>query len=358
MTVSIIVAVKKDNLYLRECIESCLKLDYPDFEILVLPDNDLILNYPKTRVIPTGELTPPLKRDMALSQAKGEILAFLDDDAYPDKDWLTKALRHFESPEIAAVGGPAVTPEADSLRQKASGLVYSSYLMSGQYVYRYLPRPQRFVDDYPSCNFLVRKSVMRELGGFNTKFWPGEDTFFCLKIVRDLKKKIIYDPQVLVYHHRRSLFKGHLKQIANYALHRGYFVKRFPETSFRLTYFLPSFFVLGLFFGRVISLLNPALTSSYFSLIGVYLAIVYIFAVKGNLFVIRSKSSFQIPPPLVGGVRGGGVSRVSADGWVATAKEDFRLIFLVFWGIIFSHLVYGLYFIKGLFSSKLKEEGV
>ena len=356
MHVSIIIAVKKDNPNLRECVENCLKLDYPDFEILVLPDNDAILNYPKTRVIPTGELTPPLKRDLALSQAKGEILAFLDDDAYPDKDWLTKALRHFESPEIAAVGGPAVTPDSDSPLQKASGQVYSSYLMSGQYVYRYLPKPQRFVDDYPSCNFLVRKSIMRELGGFNTKFWPGEDTFLCLKIVRDLKKKIVYDPQVLVYHHRRGLFKGHLKQIANYALHRGYFVKRFPETSLKFTYFLPSFFVLGLFFGRVVSLLNPALTCFYFFLLSFYFIIVLIFTVKDNPLVIRSKSSFQISPPLVGGARGGGVSRVFSDSWAPTAKEDFRLIFLIFWGIIFSHLVYGLYFIQGLFSRKLKEE--
>lgn len=395
MTVSIIVAVKKDNPNLRECIESCLKLNYPDFEILVLPDNDLILSYPKTRVIPTGELTPPLKRDMALSQAQGEILAFLDDDAYPDKDWLAKALRHFEFPEIAAVGGPAVTPDADSLRQKASGQVYSSYLMSGQYVYRYLPKGERFVDDYPSCNFLVRKSVMRELGGFNTRFWPGEDTFLCLKIVRDLKKKIIYDPQVLVYHHRRGLFKGHLKQIANYALHRGYFVKRFPETSFRLTYFLPSFFVLGLFFSRVISLLNPALTFHYLFLLSFYLTIVLIFTVKGNPLFIRSKAPLHIFPPPGGGARGGESYSSAASSTLGVNTEltlnspevqpwaqrtgqgidssvkpgndrispladrlrkHFRLIFLVFWGIIFSHLVYGLYFIKGLFSQKLKEE--
>ena len=316
MTVSIIVAVKGDNPNLRECIESCLKLDYPDFEILILPDNAVILNYPKTRVIPTGEVTPPIKRDLALSQASGEIIAFLDDDAYPAEDWLSLALKHFTDPEIAAVGGPAVTPETDSLMQKASGRVYSSYLMSGQYVYRYLPRPQRFVDDYPSCNFLVRKSIMLELGGFNTKFWPGEDTFLCLKIVRDLKKKIIYDPKVLVYHHRRSLFKGHLKQIANYALHRGYFVKRFPETSCKLTYFIPSIFLIGLFIGPALSSLSLVFKLSYISTVIFYLILVFI----------------------------------------SSVSKDFFLIFPVFWGIIISHLVYGIYFIKGLLSWRLMEE--
>ncbi|HLD41211.1 MAG TPA: glycosyltransferase [Candidatus Omnitrophota bacterium] len=348
MTVSIIVAVKGDNPYLRECIEACLKLDYPDFEILVLPDKELNLDYPKTKVIPTGEVTPPIKRDMALDAAQGEILAFLDDDAYPLKDWLTKALSYFSDPEIAAVGGPAVTPESDDLWQKASGLVYSSWVMAGEHRYRYIPGEKREVDDYPSCNFLVRKSAMRRIGGFNTKFWPGEDTFFCLKIIRDLKKKIIYAPEALVYHHRRRLFKGHLKQIANYGLHRGYFVKRFPETSFKFTYFLPSFFVLGLFFGRVVSLLNPALIYPYFLLLSFYFISVLVFTIKGNLF--------QISPPLAGGVRGGGVSRVFSATWMAVAVEGFRLIFLVFWGIIISHIVYGIYFIKGILSRRLKEE--
>ena len=108
--------------------------------------------------------------------AKGEILAFLDDDAYPVKDWLKNAVKNFSDPQVAAVGGPAVTPEEDSDLQKTSGLIYSSVLVSGNFTYRYIPGKRQEVEDYPSCNFLVRKSVMQELGGFNTNFWPGEDT--------------------------------------------------------------------------------------------------------------------------------------------------------------------------------------
>ncbi|MDL1979742.1 MAG: glycosyl transferase, partial [Deltaproteobacteria bacterium] len=47
-------------------------------------------------------------------------------------------------------------------------------------------------------------------------------------------------------HSRRRLFKEHLKQISNYALHRGFFVKKFPKTSLRLGYFIPSIFLLYL----------------------------------------------------------------------------------------------------------------
>ena len=46
-----------------------------------------------------------------------------------------------------------------------------------------------------------------------------------------------------MYHHRRPLFAAHLRQLGRYAFHRGYFVKRFPATSCRLSYFIPTVFV-------------------------------------------------------------------------------------------------------------------
>jgi len=75
-------------------------------------------------------------------------------------------------------------------------------------------------------------------------------------IVSGLRMKIIYDPEVLVWHHRRELFWPHLKQIGNYALHRGKFAKEFPETSLRLSYFVPTIFLVFLIAGTLLSLLE------------------------------------------------------------------------------------------------------
>ena len=269
------------------------------------------------KVIPTGNVSPAEKRDMALNHAKGEILAFLDDDTYPVKGWLREALKNFSNHEVAAVGGPAITPAQDSLRQRASGCVYSSIAASGSYVYRYLPAKKRYVDDYPSCNFLVRKSVMDELGGFKTGFWPGEDTKLCLDITKRLKKKIVYDPRAVVYHHRRELFSPHLRQVTNYALHRGYFVKKYPQTSARITYFLPSLFVLWLYVAGIFSLFQPALRYAYLIILLLYLFTVLVFSV--NL-------------------------------------RNLRMVHLVFLGIIMTHFAYGIFFLKGLLSPKMKEE--
>ena len=267
-------------------------------------------------IIPTGPVNPAQKRDEALNYAKGEILAFIDDDAYPRKDWLKNAVNNFADPFVAAVGGPAITPGSDNARQKASGLVYSSFLVSGEYVYRYLPKKRIEVDDCPSCNFLIRRSVMQELGGFNTNFWPGEDTKLCLDITKKLGRKIIYDPSVLVYHHRRPLFMPHAKQVVNYALHRGYFVKRYPETSLRLPYFIPTLFFLSIITGGIFSVFLVPIRIIYLLGLILYFSLVFAFSVSKELRFIPYVSS----------------------------------------GIILTHITYGLYFLKGLLSKKLLEE--
>lgn len=303
-----------------------MELDYPDFEIIILPDEALSMELspqaglggcPRTgtvpvKVIPTGPLKPGDKRDIGLKHANGEIIAFIDDDAYPVKDWLKCAVGNFSDPEVAAVGGPAVTPSSDTLAQQVSGRIYSSPIVSGNFVYRYIPKAKREVDDLPSCNFIVRKDIIEKLGGFNTNFWPGEDTKLCLDIVHKLGKKIVYDPDVLVYHHRRKIFKAHLEQIANYALHRGYFVKKFPETSLKLVYFIPSIFVAGLILG----LLLPV-RAAYDFLITLYLILVVLASFPRNKIKLGAK---------------------------------------VFLGIVLTHITYGIFFIKGLLARKLKEE--
>ena len=122
--VSIIIPVRAWNKNLAECLQHCLRLNYARYEVLVLPDLPLKEILPKQiRVIPTNTTIPSKKRNIGTHHAKGKILAFIDDDAFPSQDWLKNASRHFRDPNVAAVCGPAITPENDTLMQKASGLV-------------------------------------------------------------------------------------------------------------------------------------------------------------------------------------------------------------------------------------------
>ena len=247
--VSIIIAVGVPGEYLDECVGHCLKLDYPDVEILVLPDEPWTPPDESIRVIPTGKVRPAEKRDRGVNESTGELAAIIDDDAYPVRDWLTKAVPHFEDRTVTAVGGPGVTPPGDNLRQRISGWIYESPLVSGGYTYRYRPGQLQDVDDYPTSNLIIRKDDFIAVGGFNTDYWPGEDTILCLKLTERPGKRIVYDPEVLVYHHRREVMKGHLKQIRSYALHRGFFARKFPETSLKFSYFIPSIFTMFFLIG-------------------------------------------------------------------------------------------------------------
>ncbi len=238
--ISVVIAVKADNPYLTQCVTETLKQEYPAYEIIVLPDEP-ITGYPESvRIIPTGNELPAIKRNIGVENATGDIIAFLDDDAYPLRNWMQELSANFTDKDVGGVGGPGSTPPEDTLWQHVSGAVYSSFAASGTYRYRYIyDRRRNAVDDYPTCNLAVRRDVYREAGGFQTNYWPGEDTELCLTITKKCGYRIVYDPLVEVHHHRRSLWKGHFKQVTQYALHRGFFVKKFPETSRKTAYFIP-----------------------------------------------------------------------------------------------------------------------
>lgn len=314
---TIVIPIKDPGKHLYETLNHCLTLDYPYYEIIVLPDNkaELPVSANNLRVIPTGPVPPSQKRDLAIAHAYGNVLAFIDDDAYPRKDWLKNATPYFEDGNIAGIGGPAVTPSSDTVWQRASGHVLSSWIGSGPHSYRYTPKRMREVDDYPTCNLLVRKSVLEKVGGFDTKYWPGEDTKLCLEIIKKLGKKMLYVPDVLVYHHRRPLFRPHLKQIWNYSVHRGFFAKKYPETSLRFSYFLPSILVAGFILGPLLILIIPQLGNPFILLVATYMGL--------NLIsVLRTK--------------------------------DLKAMILVFLGVILTHVCYGVGFPRGLLARGLK----
>ena len=248
-SVSVVIACPGDSWMLRECLQALSRQTCRNFEVIVLPDAPMELSEYgfSLSVIPTGKVRPAEKRNKGIAVAKGDVTAFIDDDAYPDEHWIANAARYFGEPTVGGVGGPGVTPPGDGFFARAGGRVYENFFVSGGYRYRYVGGRVRLdVDDYPSCNLLVRTDLLRRIGGYRTDFWPGEDTLLCEAIVLAEHRRIVYDPWVLVYHHRRPLFLPHLRQLGRYGFHRGYFVKRFPATSCRFSYFVPTLFVLYL----------------------------------------------------------------------------------------------------------------
>ena len=269
--VSIIVPFyKARSRYLEECIQRCLELDHPDFEIIVVSNEHYEASDPKVKAFTTDKLSQGEKDDVGISVSSGEICAFINDDAYPRRDWLKNAVKYFQDPEVGAVGGPGLTPENDGLMQKASGAVYASFLGAGFAAYRCsTPRSPTYIDDCPGHNLIVKKGLLERIGGFGTRFRSGEDTALSLKIIK-ASRKIVYAPDVIVFHHRKPLFRAHMRQARSCGMHRGYYVKKFPETSFRASYFLPSFLVFSIMALATILALDPSIAWPLLVLLGVY----------------------------------------------------------------------------------------
>jgi GT2 family glycosyltransferase len=225
----------------------------------------------------SGRVGPAEKRDLAARVATGVYLVFLDDDSYPESNLLSLALTKFTSGSVA-LGGPAMTPASDSFKQKVSGVVFSSRITGGS-PERYRPvGEQREVDDWPSVNLMVKRDVFLDVDGFDSPYWPGEDTFLCLKLLR-AGHKVTYVPELIVWHHRREGLLRHMKQVGAYGLHRGYFARHLPETSRRVQYFFPSVVFL-MFLIAPVSLLLPTIIR-LLTLVGIC---VYLSAVTVGIF--------------------------------------------------------------------------
>lgn len=279
--VSVVIACPGASSCLDACLAGLARQQWPNLEILVLPDLATGRSWPSgVREISTGRVRPAEKRNLGIQEATGEWIAFIDDDACPLDGWLAHAVPYFADSRVGAVGGPAITPSTDRFLSKMGARVYENMLVSGPYRRRYIPTRVCDEEDLPTCNLIVRTDVLRELNGFDVRYWPGEDTILCLGIVHTLGKRIIYDPRVIVTHHRRPLFGPHLRQISRYARHRGFFARYFPQTSLRLSYMMPSLFVMGVVVGFPLAFLHPALCFFYVGVIAVYLFLTAVFSVS------------------------------------------------------------------------------
>ncbi len=323
---SIIIPVRKINEFLKENISYLKKLSYKNFEVVIVTDDKEYYQFGDKRfiLVSSGPIGPGEKRNLGASRATGDVLAFLDDDAYPQDDWLDRAAELFSDPGIYAVGGPAMTPKDAKFLERMSGRVLESPMASAGTVYRHTPGKSMEIDDYPTVNLLVRKKDFDRVGGFSREFWPGEDTKLCLDLVKSKGKMFIYDPSLIVFHHRRNLFIPHLKQISRYGRHRGQFARIFPETSRLPAYFVPSIFLLGLVLGPVICLIWPVLWKIYLGVLLFYLALLIW---EGH--------------------------KVYEKDWSMSAA------LYVMAGIFLTHIVYGVNFIVGILKRpKLKLRGV
>ncbi|OIR21576.1 MAG: hypothetical protein BEU01_02455 [Marine Group III euryarchaeote CG-Epi4] len=252
--VSIVIPTTGNVKFIKGLVESVNKLDYPKekYELILVGDKETELlkvnserakNYGINTTTKYEPYAAGKKRNIGVELAKGEIIAFTDDDTILKEDWLNNAVKHLnDNTKYVGVGGPNFTPREGLPFAKAVGRIFGSkFLFSFRYTIGHA-KPKE-IEHNPTCNYIIKKEVFKTVKFHNT-LWPGEDAEFDIRLIKN-GFKILYAPNVVVWHHRRSRPLPFLKQMFNYGKTRAQVTRMHPD-SFDIRYFafISAFFFL------------------------------------------------------------------------------------------------------------------
>jgi len=139
-------------------------------------------------------LGPAQARNLAARQARGEFLAFIDDDCWPDRLWLEAFSKQFEHHPEALLGGTIRNALDDSLFSEASQLILEA-------AFRFYNRDPEAPRLLVSGNLAVRRDRLLEAGGFSAAMLKlaSEDRELCDRW-RALGWPLRFVPEAIVYH--------------------------------------------------------------------------------------------------------------------------------------------------------------
>ena len=224
--ISVVVCSCNGQRTIRDCLEGLLKLDYPNFEVIVVNDGSTdataaIVHEYSFRVISLENRGLSNARNVGMEAATGEIVAYIDDDARPDPHWLTYLAATFLSTDHAGVGGPNIAPSgdgpiADCVANAPGGPVH--ILLSDQEA-----------EHIPGCNMAFRKTHLKAIGGFDPQFRiAGDDVDICWRL-QQRGWTLGFSPVAIVWHHRRNSLRTYWRQQKNYAKAEALLEKKWPE---------------------------------------------------------------------------------------------------------------------------------
>ncbi len=194
-----------------ECLNSLNKQTYSPYEIILVldPDDELIKFYAsrisrKVKIVTSEEKGLSNARNAGIKSASGEIIAFIDDDAVADKNWLNNLVQNYSNLNFFGTGG-RIQPVWENGRpawfpEELDWIVGCTY--------KGLPEHKSCVRNPIGCNMSFRKCAFDKVGYFKSnigrfgkKLIGSEEAEFSMRLLIKIPgSKIIYDPSAIVYH--------------------------------------------------------------------------------------------------------------------------------------------------------------
>lgn len=254
--VSVVVASYNGERTLKACLESLERLNYPDYEVILVDDGstDATASIVFTGINGAGEGHPAasatypmfsdkagalahfphlryirharnaglsIARNTGILASTGEIIAFTDSDCRVDEDWLYYLVGELLSREFAAMGGPNFLPRDDS--------PVGAAVMVSPGGPAHVMLNDRQAEHIPGCNMAFWRCALDEIGGFDPIFKKaGDDVDVCWRL-EQAGFKIGFSPAAFVWHYRRSTLGAYLGQQSGYGEAEALLVRKHPE---------------------------------------------------------------------------------------------------------------------------------
>lgn len=226
--VSVVVCNYNGGATLSETLQSLLRLDYPDYEVVYVDDGstDDSLAIARRfgddiRILAQENRGLSAARNAGAELASGSIVAYIDSDAYADPDWLRLLVGALESSGFAAVGGPNLTPDGDGPTAQLIALCPGNPAC--------VLKDNVEADHVAGVNMAFRRDVLLGLGGFDPVHRKaGDDVDICWRLM-DAGYRIAYSPTAIVWHHRRPSIRRYLRQQYGYGEAENQLERKHPE---------------------------------------------------------------------------------------------------------------------------------
>lgn len=212
--VSVVVCSYNGGATLRQCLDSLVRLDYPDYEVILVDDGStddthrIARQFPQVKYIRQDNQGLSVARNTGAAAATGRIVAYTDSDCFADEDWLMYLVQTMLDENADAAGGPNIPPPGDGWTAQCVAVSPGgpSHVMLDD----------RLAEHIPGCNMAFRKDRLAAVGGFDPRFrTAGDDVDICWRML-DAGMKIVYSPSALVWHKRRRTVRAYLRQQAGY----------------------------------------------------------------------------------------------------------------------------------------------
>lgn len=295
--ISVVVCTYNRPQLLKKCLQSLIKqsIDKNLYEVIVVNNNstkdtlevvsDFAKNHPIIKIVTEKKLGHSYARNLGWKHAKGKYVAFIDDDAHADNDWMAEIISFTKKyPTVGVFGGP-----------------YKRYFL--------IPPPRWFPDGYGTLNLgkkvkqiyppkewltgtnvIFKKILFEKFGGFNINFGLrghttiyGEETELMFKLYQ-LGEKIYYVPTIKV-NHLVAQYKYNMWWLLKNDFYHSYSSSLFIRKKLGLIKDILLFLLSLLLFPLYLFDIKPRLlkTKVYYGLSNVFLAFGQIIGSLNNL---------------------------------------------------------------------------